>query len=742
MDVTANNRLDVDAQTEVDGLERSRFTNYLLNVLMQVNVEHGAVVGLEGNWGSGKTWVLRQLEPLAEEHASGQRLLFLHFNPWMVSGALDLVAAMLGQLSKQLAEQGRKSTTGSGKRLLTKAVKAIDKYAGALTAVKHAAPAFNLLVPGAGIVVGGIAAGMETVGEVARKVVPALPEAAAKKSLPALREEIRKALEAFDRKIVVIIDDLDRITPAEIAAMVQAVKAVADFPNVVYLLAYERDTLADALRDSLRLKNGHAYLEKIVQLPVGLPELPARRMQQFAEIQLRLALPADIPNDEVLDVENGVTIVAALMQTPRDVRRLRTRLMIVLRELRGEVNLADVMVAEAICLKLPAWLEWMRRHEGCFIEPGSGQYDPIQRARGLHSLDLSTMTRPENERKQEHEARRAELQQLGVMSIAQRRAYINAVEYLFDRARGNHVEQDRPTQIRRLQKHRFWYRWICFCDQQEPISVAEMQSYALDPSAAARAGWFDSTQTFDEFCKQFSDLAGEGLTSADAVRWAETFLDSEKALGIEILDRPDWGAGPFEVLRCWLYLEPSTAKKSSAMRLILSRASLSFCALVLIRGRQRMDSSNPRPDKAPWRELFADSTALSEARAIWMRRVREYLHQEMWLCDGSKLPPMYLLSWAFHAGEPADGLRAISEKLLQQADRLNAFFGSMAQGSYESSVRPNEVTWDVLPATARLAELVEASDQFKQSHPTLSELILSKARKEVAANQPLAPDPV
>lgn len=729
--------LPVDSVGPDDGLERSRFTRYILKVLQQVDAQDGVVVGLEGEWGSGKTWVLQQLKEVAKTDTPSLR--FLEFNPWMLSGSDDLVAALLQQLGRQLGEQ-TKTTTGAAKTTLTKAVKAIDKYAGAMVAAKHLAPVANLLLPGAGLVLGGISAAAEAASDATRKLVPALPEAASKKSLPTLREEIKTALRGYTGKIIVIVDDLDRIPPAEVAAMVQAIKAVADFPNVVYLLAYEAGTLADALQESLRVRDGRAYLEKIVQVPIPLPELPARRMQPFAEKQLRLSLPTGVPEDQVVDIRMGVTIAAALVHTPRGVARLRTRLALVLTELREEVNLADVVVAEAICLVIPGWLEWMRNHESYFIEPGSGWYDPAQRARGIQHHSLPWAGLPEDLRKQEMNTARSEFQQLGTLHTTQRRVYKRALEFLFDRAFESHSETETRAP-RRLQKHRFWYRWLCFCDQQEPISLEDMTTYALDPSIAKSDGWFSSPQAFEELCKQFADLAGEGLSSANAVLWAEAFVEMQDMFDVEVLEQPDYGEGKLAVLQRCLCFEQDTTRRDAALSLILSRASLSFCALLLIRSRQRMESGNPRPQDA-WRQLFTAANHLKNARTQWMRRVKEYLTSDAWLSSTSKLSPMYLLGWAFHAGEPAANLRAESERLLlQSTTALTDFFGSEYQGVKETLKNSLEQIWEVLPTAERLADLVQKDESFKQSHPIVAEVILRKAQSDLAANQHPAPDP-
>ena len=72
------------------------------------------------------------------------------------------------------------------------------------------------------------------------------------------------------RRIVVFMDDIDRLTVEEIGRLFWLVKMVADLPNVIYVLVYDRDVVVRAL-DSLFDGHGLAYLERIVQATVDLP---------------------------------------------------------------------------------------------------------------------------------------------------------------------------------------------------------------------------------------------------------------------------------------------------------------------------------------------------------------------------------------------------------------------------------------------------------------------------------------
>ena len=66
-------------------------------------------------------------------------------------------------------------------------------------------------------------------------------------AVPAVKAEISKALKEGKQRYLIVIDDIDRLTPAEIREVFKVVKALADFPNVVYLLSFDREVVAQAL---------------------------------------------------------------------------------------------------------------------------------------------------------------------------------------------------------------------------------------------------------------------------------------------------------------------------------------------------------------------------------------------------------------------------------------------------------------------------------------------------------------
>ena len=66
------------------------------------------------------------------------------------------------------------------------------------------------------------------------------------------------------------IDDIDRLNNKEIRLLIQLVKAVCDFPNVIYVLSFDKSIVSKALENEQNI-DGRSYLEKIIQLSIDIP---------------------------------------------------------------------------------------------------------------------------------------------------------------------------------------------------------------------------------------------------------------------------------------------------------------------------------------------------------------------------------------------------------------------------------------------------------------------------------------
>ncbi len=321
---------------EDDRLDRRPFVDAVVQALMGLDSSDGAVVAVCGPWGSGKTSVLNLIrETLEEKDGVG----VMRYDPWLLSDSTQMVRELIVKLhhsSKGVFKANRKIST------------ALIRYAKAFE------PLMN--VP--------------TVG-VAASIFVAIGRAVAIRreeyvTTDELREKVEAALRKEHSRMVIVIDDLDRLEPEELATMVRVVRAVARFPNVVYLLAFDDAQVAKVLGSRFSYADddeyGRRYMEKVVQYTFTVPEPGSQTLAQ----EFRNAIDDSIglvrlPGDAATAYQFGkhddrfsehgrnvLQLVERLPRTLRDIARLRAILPPRIVQLGEEMSLTDLIALEAI----------------------------------------------------------------------------------------------------------------------------------------------------------------------------------------------------------------------------------------------------------------------------------------------------------------------------------------------------------------------------------------------------------
>lgn len=355
-----------DRPATEDTLGRAHFADALSRSLVLPKGSPGLVVGIEGNWGSGKSTLIGFITTNLGKITDGSVPILVEFNPWMVSNTGALVEALIGQIAASIGKDSSSCEKGikAGQKLLNyvgllKHLKYL-KYVPTLSWVGH----FAEDIPDFAQTIGttaeqGTDAGQKAMDDF-KKLLPSL-------DMPQKKNEVVAALGELDRPIVVVIDDLDRLSAEEIRAMIQAIKAVADFPRVTYLLAYDRSIIARAL--AADEESGLSYLEKIVQVAYPIPPLSQRQLKKFANDKVQAILDElhiTLRDYEQVRYEEAIALLTKLARHSRDVVRVINRLILSLPATHGEVNAADVIVFEALSLRFPAFREAIYSHSSDF----------------------------------------------------------------------------------------------------------------------------------------------------------------------------------------------------------------------------------------------------------------------------------------------------------------------------------------------------------------------------------------
>ncbi|MCQ1952689.1 P-loop NTPase fold protein [Arthrobacter sp. zg-Y238] len=304
-----------------DNLGRAPVAHDFAASIRELDTSQGLVVGILGPWGHGKSSFINLMR---EQFEVEPTLTVVDFNPWMFSGSNQLVNFFFTEIGAELnvRSQSRFGKTADW----------LAQYAGILKPVSQFIP-----IPGAA-----------TAGEATATALVGLADATnADLSAKKVREKITKELTALTEPIVVVIDDIDRLTTIEIREIFKLVRLTASFPNIIYVLAFDRERVEQALTDDG--VPGRAYLEKIVQLSFDVPQAPRKllRSQVFEELNRILSPVANATlDDRWSDVYWEV--IDPLFSNLRDVTRYAISARSTVKSLGNEVNLVDLLAMEAL----------------------------------------------------------------------------------------------------------------------------------------------------------------------------------------------------------------------------------------------------------------------------------------------------------------------------------------------------------------------------------------------------------
>jgi len=289
---------------------------------MSLDASEGVVVGVLGPWGSGKTSFIN----LARTEFDAAGIPVLDFNPWMFSGAEQLVESFFIEVAAQLRVRRDLSDLGKG----------FEDYGEMFSGMGWLPLVGPWIERGRG----------------ASKVLGRILQAR-REGIGGRRAKLERALVDYGKPLLIVLDDIDRLASSEIRDVFKLVRLTASFPNIAYVLAFDRARVEGALAE--QGVSGRDYLEKILQVVVDLPSVPPNVLthQLLAAINEALEGVESGPFDKNAWPDVLMEIIRPLVRNMRDVRRYAAAIQGTIPTLDGCVTLADALALEAIRVFLP-----------------------------------------------------------------------------------------------------------------------------------------------------------------------------------------------------------------------------------------------------------------------------------------------------------------------------------------------------------------------------------------------------
>jgi predicted KAP-like P-loop ATPase len=311
-----------------DTLNREDFAkNLALNIenfFNRKDIDKSLTIGLMGEWGSGKTSLLN----MTENHLKKTNIKIIKFNPWLYSSYNQLVEQFFDELIMEF--------TDSRDETLRSYLRQYKLKMNKLNLSK------NLAIAGASLLDSRLGAATERI----------IKTPSEEKNLEYIKKKLNQQF--TNRKVVCIIDDLDRLSKKEIMEMFKLIKIMADFNNIIYLVAFDKEVIAKSLEENY----GDKYIEKIINIPLYVPlttkeELTeiilneVKRLSEQYQIQIEdKRLNYFLNNDYPFKTKEYGLIT--FFKNIRDIKRFINILEFNLELIKDEVNFVDFFVITAI----------------------------------------------------------------------------------------------------------------------------------------------------------------------------------------------------------------------------------------------------------------------------------------------------------------------------------------------------------------------------------------------------------
>ncbi|MDM2803521.1 KAP family NTPase [Citrobacter sp. Cpo109] len=340
--------------------------------LLALEKTSGTVIGIEGKWGSGKTSLLNLLlKHLDAEHDKDTHILPV--SPWlsppdtpMIHSLLLPVAAILDELDSRSYSALRKKLQWVRKIPASPLAKSLLDYtqqaSGRLAPLAEFGGNF---IPGLGIV----SQGMETVSKLDLSVHRDTTEQ--------LRRRIEDGISKSGLRFIVIIDDLDRLEPAQAVDVLRMVKAVAGFSGFHYILCYDPGVLSHAVEQELKVSDGRLFLQKIIPLSFSLPHHESFDLQREllrGTLELYEQVNNDIPSEaEHADLHKAALIYGQELTTPREVSLVLSALAFRYADIRDYVYFPDLCLLQLVRVTNPGLYDWIEKYLTKYFVSVSGE---------------------------------------------------------------------------------------------------------------------------------------------------------------------------------------------------------------------------------------------------------------------------------------------------------------------------------------------------------------------------------
>ncbi|HET6381899.1 MAG TPA: P-loop NTPase fold protein [Armatimonadota bacterium] len=325
---------------EDDRLGYAPFAKHLATSVLYAANAATLTLAVYAPQGCGRTTLLNYVEEYLRRTPVEHRPYVLNFDPLCAAGPVDLVARLLEQALAVVTPLRDAS---------------YDESARTRSPAAHETS------------VGRFGSGADGADEAPRRYpIP--------RDIDELKQNFASVLCRQNQRLVVIIDDVDRLSAAEIEQLFRLLKSSASLPGLLFLLALDPNEIERILAGA---NAPGLILDDLIQAPFILPSPDRTSLRQILSERLEEIL--DETPDELFNAEYWRSVYLEgldhFITRPSDLLRLSNTLALTYPPVRGSVNFVDFVAVEILRLQLPSIYDIIRKNLAEFCgKPGESQW--------------------------------------------------------------------------------------------------------------------------------------------------------------------------------------------------------------------------------------------------------------------------------------------------------------------------------------------------------------------------------
>lgn len=180
-----------------------------------------------------------------------------------------------------------------------------------------------------------------------------------------LRERIKKTIGSIQKRVLVIIDDFDRLSKEEILEVLKLIDNNAVFPNLIFLTAYDKGQLNKHFEENSSSSDAH-FVDKFFNLEFLVPQRPYVYISRFIEDELCEKLDSETERENFGRVlSDRVDKFQAYLPTLRDAKRFINQFLQDYKLVQGDVIIEEFLLIQLIKYKYPD--EYKRIYKKDFV---------------------------------------------------------------------------------------------------------------------------------------------------------------------------------------------------------------------------------------------------------------------------------------------------------------------------------------------------------------------------------------